>query len=209
MKQKINIDSKALNKASKKALKAVALKHYKGTGETKSGGDLLREAVGIKEPSFKQWRQEDVWAGRIVCKPPFGPDGAKDLWFAKWAHKIGWLSYESEDDRKYAVIAVLSDGMIYSKQSKKEIADWLNTEKMVPMKEEWLLEALTAVRGTLGITLSLEQAYQKVLGGAIAISPFLYAAALNKIAELTGRKNDDSLKSDVAKIGLSMPEYVD
>lgn len=44
---------------------------------------------------------------------------------------------------------------------------------------------------------SLDCACRIVLGGVMAISPELYGQSLDKIAEMTGRVNDQQFRSDV------------
>lgn len=52
-------------------------------------------------------------------------------------------------------------------------------------------------------TIPLVVAYEIVLGGVMAISPELYAEALNRMAAMSGRENNDAFKADVAKISRS------
>jgi hypothetical protein len=113
------------------------------------------------------WEPKDIICGRIVCKPnlvddEFTPCG----WTAKWTYKMGWLAAGNPqkeyypikgDSRKereeyiekhradYCAIA-MTDGMITSPRTKKEMADWLNSENMIPMPQEWFLETISYLR---------------------------------------------------------------
>lgn len=51
----------------------------------------------------------------------------------------------------------------------------------------------------------LQDAYMAILGGVMAISPDLYDKALDKIARLSGRTNDEKFKKEVYEISKSMP----
>lgn len=57
--------------------------------------------------------------------------------------------------------------------------------------------------------ISLIEAYDHILGGVMAISPDLYKTALEKIAEMTGRENNEQFQLEIAEIGRSMPCYLD
>ena len=46
----------------------------------------------------------------------------------------------------------------------------------------------------------LRMACESVLGNVGAISPVLYNLALKRIAEMTGRENNEEFKKEVAKI---------
>lgn len=52
---------------------------------------------------------------------------------------------------------------------------------------------------------NLDDACRIILGGVGAISPSLYKEALDKIAEMTGRTNDDQFKNDVTEILRTFP----
>lgn len=54
-------------------------------------------------------------------------------------------------------------------------------------------------------TIPLAAAYEIVLGGVMAISPDLYRRALERMAAMTGRVNDEAFRAEVDKIGRMMP----
>lgn len=57
--------------------------------------------------------------------------------------------------------------------------------------------------------LTLPAAYNAVLGGVLAISPALYASALDRVAALLGRENNDDFRKEVRAHELSLPAYED
>jgi hypothetical protein len=95
-----------------------------------------------------EWTIDDVWAGRLICKPP-GPCGAGEGWFAKWCYKIGWHTRSGTSKDHYTMIA-MSDGMTHTPRTKEAILEWLKAEDMVPMREEWWRDACHWMRNTLG-----------------------------------------------------------
>lgn len=52
---------------------------------------------------------------------------------------------------------------------------------------------------------SLDEACRIILGGVGAISHSLYQEALDKIAEMTDRTNDDQFKDDVIEVLRNFP----
>lgn len=115
------------------------------------------------------WEAKDISCGRIVCKPThqfsdrknavergFKPDG----WTSKWTFKIGWLAggnpaqedyyelprEEREGKRKDYCLMCMTDGMISVPHTKQEIADWLNTEEMIPMPHDWFVATVDYLR---------------------------------------------------------------
>jgi len=52
---------------------------------------------------------------------------------------------------------------------------------------------------------SLDEACMIILGGVGAISPRLYGMALDQIAEMTGRTNDEKFRSDVTGVLRTFP----
>lgn len=52
---------------------------------------------------------------------------------------------------------------------------------------------------------SLDDACMMILGGVGAISPRLYGMALDKIAAMTGRANDETFRSDVTGVLRTFP----
>ena len=114
------------------------------------------------------WEPKDIVCGRIVCKGThqfserknpvergFKPDG----WTAKWTFKIGWLAggnaqvepdytnHETIEATRcdYCLIS-MSDGRIGNPKTKQEMADWLNSEEMIPMSYEWLVPTMEFLR---------------------------------------------------------------
>ena len=66
-------------------------------------------------------------------------------------------------------------------------------------------EVLAKVRGDAKPVTELRAAVLSILGGVGAISPRLYGQALDRIAEITGRVNDDSFRSEVTECLRSVP----
>jgi len=103
------------------------------------------------------WQPDDISSGRIVCRPEhqfsdrkniiergFKPDG----WTAKWTYKIGWLAggnltrpylYTEPENRADFCLICMTDGMILEPMTTKEMASWLNKNKMMPMPHEWFV----------------------------------------------------------------------
>lgn len=98
------------------------------------------------------WSEEDVQCGMIVCrrnprKGPFKPCG----WTAKWTHKIGFVPGDGKIEpnpsgrgflpsAQYCQIA-MTDGMVYHRGlSKKQMAERLTQEDMIPMPYSWWLK---------------------------------------------------------------------
>lgn len=51
----------------------------------------------------------------------------------------------------------------------------------------------------------LDLAYELTLGCFLCISPDLYTKALNRMAEMAGRVNDEAFRAEVAEIGRARP----
>jgi hypothetical protein len=56
---------------------------------------------------------------------------------------------------------------------------------------------------------SMAEAYEAVLGGVMAIAPDFYSLALEQMAQLMGRTNDDAFRAEVAEHGRSLPSDMD
>lgn len=56
---------------------------------------------------------------------------------------------------------------------------------------------------------SLHDAYSAILGEVGAISPELYALALGKMAEMTGRVNDAAFRTEIVAHSKTLPCPID
>lgn len=54
-------------------------------------------------------------------------------------------------------------------------------------------------------TIPLALAYDLTVGCFLCCSPDLYAKALERMAEMTGRVNDEAFRAEVAEIGRTRP----
>ena len=89
------------------------------------------------------WEEHDILAGLFVCKRPeegqaFKPSG----WTCKWTHKIGF----SGGAREGTVLVAMTDGMISSKMTPKECADYLTEQDMMVMPHTWLIKSIDYMR---------------------------------------------------------------
>lgn len=100
------------------------------------------------------WSAEDITAGMIVCRAHRGrgkwkPDG----WTAEWTHKIGFVIGDatfnptsSEGSNHYCQIA-MTDGMVCRRErTKKQMAELLTKEDMIPMPYSWWLATVRFLR---------------------------------------------------------------
>lgn len=97
---------------------------------------------------MSKFKADDIQVGMLVCRPPSSA-GPADGWFAKWFHKIGYRT-AAVDGVNFVLIA-MSDGLVGRTKTAEEVAQWLNENAMVPMREEWLIKVNHWQRLTLGL----------------------------------------------------------
>ena len=94
------------------------------------------------------WEPEDIESGIIVCKPP--GENKLDGWFCKWTLKVCYEVGRSTRD-EFRLTAIISDGPIAGTHSAEELAAYFTKEGLVPIRKEWLVEAIGWARLTNGI----------------------------------------------------------
>lgn len=98
------------------------------------------------------WEPKDIEAGIICC--PVLVEDTPIGWFCKWTVKV---CYDPKFDSKahWRLSAIVADGMTTTVNggTKEGIAQWLNHYELVPMKLEWLIQAMTWAKTTNGLQL--------------------------------------------------------
>ena len=101
------------------------------------------------------WEEKDAVCGRIVCREPMSPvmNGNQ----AKHTYKIGWHTgdhvpmpwKEPGSDRYHTdhfCLIAMTDGMVSSPISKKDLVKRLNEEQMIPATHKFVINVMDYLR---------------------------------------------------------------
>ena len=85
------------------------------------------------------WSEEDVKCGIYVCRPmkKFDPDSCSTR-----LHKIGFVGGRG----KGTVLIAMSDGLVCSKKTPKEMAAHLTKNDFIPAPHKWVIKTLDYMR---------------------------------------------------------------